>query len=128
VAEIKPTVKLGKEFLPSLRDLCKFLNLRLVVKESLRLCPPAKNLMTRVNVENARLDSTVFPPGTRFITNLGLLNFNQTRLQRPLDFLPTRHDANSRLNSFEFGGGDRLCKLGSKDQIRYSPMYILYKV
>jgi len=109
--------KVGKERFVNESDISKLVYLQAIVKETLRLYPPAPLSGCHEFLENCTLGGYYVKKGTRLITNLWKIHTDPTIWPDPLEFKPerfitTHKDVDVRGNHFEllpFGSGRRKC-------------------
>ncbi|KAI9116495.1 hypothetical protein K1719_012662 [Acacia pycnantha] len=88
-----------------------------VIKETLRLHPPAALLLPRQNNKSCEINGYMIPPKTKIIINAWAIgrdpkNWNDPEMFEPKRFLDTMIDYNFKGSNFEyipFGGGRRIC-------------------
>jgi cytochrome P450 len=100
-------------------DLASMPNLRAVVKETLRLHPPAPLLVPHLSMADCVIDGYYIPSGTRVIINAWALGRDPESWENPEEFRPERFmDGGSAAgldfkgNYFQFlpfGAGRRIC-------------------
>ncbi|XP_047963690.1 salviol synthase-like [Salvia hispanica] len=89
--------------------------LKLIIKETLRLHPPAPLLIPKVNSQRCEINGYEIPAGTRVIVNGWALGRDPEYWNDPEKFMPERfeessHDFNgSNLEYIPFGAGRRIC-------------------
>ncbi|TKY55279.1 steroid 17alpha-monooxygenase or 17alpha-hydroxyprogesterone aldolase [Spatholobus suberectus] len=112
--EVREAVK-GKEMVEEI-DLSKLLYLKSVVKEALRLHPPAPLLVPRETTESCTIKGFEIPAKTRVLVNAKSIAMDPTCWENPNEFLPERFLDNSPIDyrgqQFEmlpFGAGRRGC-------------------
>ncbi|RDX98928.1 Cytochrome P450 71A9, partial [Mucuna pruriens] len=111
--EVREVVK-GKEMVEEI-DLSKLLYLKSVVKETLRLHPPAPLLVPRETTESCRIKGFEIPAKTRVLINAKSIAMDQSCWENPNEFLPERFldsPIDVRGQHFEmlpFGAGRRGC-------------------
>lgn len=98
---------------PGMEDLPKLIYTEKVLKESMRLLPPAW-LMSRESIEPVEIGGFRFPAGTCFYLNVWSIHRDPRFYERPDRFEPERWSADfaARLPKFAyfpFGGGQRMC-------------------
>jgi len=109
--------QVGKERRVSESDINKLTYLQAIVKETLRLYPPAPFSGPREFSENCTLGGYHVIKGTRLITNLWKINTDSNIWPDPLEFKPerfltTHKDVDVRGSNFvllPFGSGRRVC-------------------
>jgi len=107
----------GKEKCVSESDISKLIYLQTIVKETLRLYPPAPLSGLREFTENCILSGYNIEKGTCLITNIWKIHTDNNVWEDPLEFKPerfltTHKDVDVRGHHFEllpFGGGRRMC-------------------
>ncbi|KAM6552671.1 hypothetical protein CsatB_013433 [Cannabis sativa] len=108
--------------------------LKLVVKETLRLHPPAPLLLPRESTEKCDINGYEIPEKTRVIVNAWAIGRDPKYWIEPENFMPERFMESSidfKGNNFEyipFGGGRRICPgmLFGVINIELSLAYLLY--
>ncbi|XP_009620580.1 cytochrome P450 71A9-like [Nicotiana tomentosiformis] len=96
-------------------DLCKLEYLKLVIKETLRLHPPAPLLVPRVTTASCKIMEYEIPADTRVLINSTAIGTDPKYWENPLTFLPERFldkEIDYRGKNFEllpFGAGRRGC-------------------
>uniref|UniRef100_A0A803PPV0 Cytochrome P450 n=1 Tax=Cannabis sativa TaxID=3483 RepID=A0A803PPV0_CANSA len=89
--------------------------LKLIIKETLRLHPPAPFLLPRENSEKCEINGYEIPNGTRVLVNVWGIGRHAKYWNEPESFIPERFDDSSidfKGNNFEyipFGAGRRIC-------------------
>lgn len=109
--------QIGKERCVRESDINKLTYLQAIVKETLRLYPPAPLSGPREFSENCTLGGYHVIKGTRLITNLWRINTDPNIWPDPLEFKPerfltTHKDVDVRGSNFvllPFGSGRRIC-------------------
>ncbi|XP_020576972.1 flavonoid 3'-monooxygenase-like [Phalaenopsis equestris] len=110
----------GRDRLVSESDLPKLPLLQAIVKETLRLHPPAPISLPRVAVEDCEFDGYLIPKGTTLLLNIWAIGRDPTVWpDDPLDFRPDRflpgglHESADPKGSYfgflPFGTGRRMC-------------------
>lgn len=99
--------------LPTLADLPKMPYLEMVVKESMRLYPPAWTT-SREAQEDIELGGYSIPKGSIIMTVMYVLHRDPRYWDKPEEFVPERFSAENEPNIpkyayFPFGGGPRVC-------------------
>lgn len=98
---------------PVMEDLPQLVYTEKVIKESMRLLPPAW-LISRESTEPVEIEGFRFPTGTCFYLNVWSIHRDPRFYERPDRFGPERWSADfaARLPKFAyfpFGGGQRMC-------------------
>jgi len=110
-------IHVGKERCVCESDISKLTYIHAVVKETLRLYPPAPLLPLREFTDNCTISGYTITKGTRLITNLWKIQTDSKVWEDPLEFKPerfltTHKDIDIKGHHFEllpFGGGRRIC-------------------
>lgn len=110
-------MQIGKEKCVSESDINKLVYLQAIVKETLRLYPPAPFSSPREFTEDCTLGGYHIKKGTRLIPNLWKIHRDPSVWEDPLEFKPerfltTHKDVDVRGQNFEllpFGSGRRMC-------------------
>ena len=110
-------IQVGKERYICESDLSKLTYLQAVVKETLRLYPPAPLSRPREFEEDCTIGGYTVKKGTRLITNLSKIHTDHNVWSNPLEFKPERFlttdkDIDMKGQHFQllpFGGGRRIC-------------------
>lgn len=108
--------QVGKERVVTESDISQLVYLQAIVKEILRLYPPA-TLLAREFSEDCVISGYHVPKGTRLITNLWKMHIDPRTWSDPLAFKPERFltaqkDVDFKGKNFEyipFGTGRRVC-------------------
>ncbi|XP_061365628.1 cytochrome P450 82A4-like [Gastrolobium bilobum] len=116
-AKTELDTEVGKERSVSESDISKLVYLQAIVKETLRLYPPASLSAPREFINNCTLGGYDVKKGTRLITNLWKIHTDSNVWSDPLEFKPerfltTHKDVDIRGQHFEllpFGSGRRIC-------------------
>lgn len=98
-------------------DLTKLEYLQAIIKETLRLYPPAPLNVAHESIEDCIVGGYHIPSGTRLLTNLSKLQRDPMLYSNPLEFRPerfltTHKDVDVKGQHFElipFGAGRRIC-------------------
>ncbi len=98
----------------TLADLPQLDYVRMVVKEALRLYPPAWTLNARQPIEDVNIDGYVIPKGVNVFVSPYAVQRNPRYFDDPLKFDPERFQPElekhiPRYAYFPFGGGPRVC-------------------
>lgn len=109
--------QIGKEKMAIQTDLTKLEYLQAIIKETLRLYPPAPLNLPHESIENCTIGGYHVPAGTRLLTNLSKLQRDPMLYSDPLEFRPerfltTHKDVDVKGQHFElipFGAGRRMC-------------------
>ncbi|KAB1220426.1 Cytochrome P450 82A4 [Morella rubra] len=107
----------GKERVVRESDISKLVYLQAIVKEALRIYPPAPILPPREFIEDCTIAGYHVPKGTRLIVNIWKIQTDPRTWPDPLEFKPerfltTHSDVDVRGKHFElipFGCGRRSC-------------------
>ena len=110
-------IQVGKERIVNESDISKLVYLQAIVKETLRMYPPAPLLAPREFIEDCIIGGYHVPKGTRLITNLWKIQTDPSIWSEPLKFMPerfltTHKNVDVRGQNFElipFGTGRRAC-------------------
>lgn len=110
-------MQVGKERTVKESDISQLVYLQAIVKETLRLHPPASLSGLREFTEDCTVAGYLVRKGTRLITNLWKLQTDPTIWSEPLEFKPerfltTHKDVDVRGHHYEllpFGSGRRIC-------------------
>ena len=111
--EVRGVVK-GKEVVEE-SDLSELVYVKLVVKEALRLHPPAPLLVPRETTEDCRVGEYEIPSGTRVLINAKAIATDPEYWEHPFEFRPERFlncSIDFKGQNFElipFGVGRRAC-------------------
>nr|XP_010930035.1 tryptamine 5-hydroxylase [Elaeis guineensis] len=97
-------------------DIDQFNYMRAVIKETLRLHPPAPLLVPRESIKACVIDGYEIPAKTRVLVNAYAIGRDTQTWQNPLDFNPERFDdididfkGQQDFKLLPFGGGRRGC-------------------
>nr|KYP45320.1 Cytochrome P450 82A1 [Cajanus cajan] len=109
--------KIGKEKMVEVSDLKKLEYLQCIIKETLRLYPPAPLNVPHESMEDCIVGGYHVPAGTRLLTNISKLQRDSSLYSNPLEFCPerfltTHKDVDVKGQHFElipFGAGRRMC-------------------
>ncbi|KAI9113191.1 hypothetical protein K1719_015716 [Acacia pycnantha] len=110
-------MQVGKERTVQESDISQLVYLQAIVKETLRLHPPASLSGLREFTEDCTVGGYLVRKGTRLITNLWKIQTDPTIWSDPLEFKPerfltTHKDVDVRGHHYEllpFGSGRRIC-------------------
>ena len=83
-------IQVGKERIVNESDISKLVYLQAIVKETLRMYPPAPLLAPREFIEDCIIGGYHVPKGTRLITNLWKIQTDPRIWSEPLKFMPER--------------------------------------
>ncbi|KAL0449748.1 UNVERIFIED_CONTAM: cytochrome [Sesamum latifolium] len=108
---------IGRERLVKESDLEKLVYIKAIIKETLRIQPPAPLLSPRESVEDCTVAGYHIPAGTRLIMNLWKLHRDPRVWDDPLEFQPERFPVKHKevdvqgkhYELLPFGGGRRIC-------------------
>ncbi|QCK15615.1 cytochrome P450 [Mangrovivirga cuniculi] len=106
VEEVKEAKKICGDDLMQLYINCPYT--RKVIKESLRLYPPAY-FLDRVNIEDDEFQGKTFPAGTNILFSLFEIHRHKDHWIAPDSFNPDRFDESRTSNYYPFGAGPRKC-------------------
>jgi 4-hydroxyphenylacetaldehyde oxime monooxygenase len=96
-------------------NLSKLKYLKMVVKETLRLHPPAPLLVPRETMDHVKVLGYDIPPKTRIFVNVWAIGRDPVRWEKPEEFYPERFDDisidfhGSHYELLPFGAGRRIC-------------------
>jgi cytochrome P450 len=117
-AEVRENTPQGQEMVTQ-DDIASMAYLRAVVKETLRLHPPAPLLLPHIAMVDCEVDGYVIPSGTRVIVNEWAIGRDPESWEKAEEFMPERFMAGGsaaavdfRGNDFQFvpfGAGRRIC-------------------
>ncbi|CDS08805.1 hypothetical protein LRAMOSA10166 [Lichtheimia ramosa] len=79
-----------QDVLPTLEQIRKVPYINMVIKETLRMSPPAASLVSRVTKEDTEIAGTFIPKGTRTTIDIYNLHHNPTVWKEPEIFRPER--------------------------------------
>lgn len=110
-------IQIGKDRFIKESDMSKLVYLQAIVKETLRLYPPAPFSSPREFIENCILGGYHIKKGTRLMPNLWKIHRDPSVWSDPLEFRPerfltTHKDVDVRGHNYEFlpfGSGRRIC-------------------
>ncbi|KAG2175879.1 hypothetical protein INT44_000357 [Umbelopsis vinacea] len=101
---------------PTLEQLKEFPYLTRIMKESIRLAPPATGLVERETAVDTELAGVVIPKGSLIKVDTLSLHYNENLWKNPTKFDPDRFAEGGELESMPstyaylpFGGGSRQC-------------------
>ncbi|KAH8552509.1 cytochrome P450 [Umbelopsis sp. PMI_123] len=101
---------------PTLQQLKEFTYLTKIMKEAIRLAPPAAGLVDRLATEDTELAGTHIPKGTIIKLDIVAMHYNYSLWEDPTKFDPDRFAEGGELESMPstyaylpFGGGSRQC-------------------
>ncbi|XP_047152889.1 cytochrome P450 CYP82D47-like [Vigna umbellata] len=109
--------EVGRERMVEISDLKKLKYLDAIIKETLRLYPPAPLSLPHESMENCTVGGYDVASGTRLLTNLSKLQRDPSLYPNPLEFCPerfltTHKEVDVKGQHFElipFGAGRRMC-------------------
>jgi len=115
--KVELDTQIGKEKCVTESDISKLTYLQAIVKETLRMYPPAPISPPREFTENCSLGGYNIEKGTRLITNIWKIHTDNNVWEDPLEFKPekfltTHKDIDIKGRDFKllpFGGGRRIC-------------------
>lgn len=96
-------------------DIPKFKYLKMVLKETLRLHPPAPLLVPRETMKHVKILGYDIPPKTRIFVNVWAIGRDPAYWENPDEFYPERFDGididfqGSNFELLPFGAGRRVC-------------------
>ncbi|RLN03730.1 indole-2-monooxygenase-like [Panicum miliaceum] len=116
--EVRVNTPKGQEMVAE-DDIASMTYLRAVVKETLRLHPPAPLLLPHLSMVDCEVDGYTIPSGTRVIINEWAIGRDPESWEKPEEFMPERFTEGGsaaavdfRGNDFQFvpfGAGRRIC-------------------
>lgn len=112
--EVRSQVAKGKQKVQE-TDLYKLEYMKLVIKEALRLHPPAPLLVPRVTTSSCKIMDYEIPENTRVLINATTIGTDPKYWENPLTFIPERFlnkEIDYRGQNYEFlpfGAGRRGC-------------------
>ncbi|CAO2163794.1 unnamed protein product [Urochloa humidicola] len=117
-AEVRENTPKGQEMVTQ-DDIASMAYLRAVVKETLRLHPPAPLLLPHLSMVDCEVDGYTIPSGTRVIVNEWAIGRDPEAWEKAEEFMPERFmeggsaaAVDFRGNDFQFvpfGAGRRIC-------------------
>ncbi|ESQ32859.1 hypothetical protein EUTSA_v10005389mg [Eutrema salsugineum] len=113
--EIRTSIRIKPKENISEEDLDKLQYLKLVVKETLRLHPPAPMLLPRETMSHIKIQGYDIPPKTMLVINAWSIGRDPKHWENPEEFIPERFmncPVDYKGQSFEmlpFGSGRRMC-------------------
>ncbi|KAF7094005.1 hypothetical protein CFC21_096367 [Triticum aestivum] len=105
----------GKQRLVQVDDLSKLNYLKMVVKETLRLHPPAPLLVPRETMDHVKVLGYDIPAKTRIFVNVWAMGRDPACWEKPEEFYPERFDGMDtdfyglHYELLPFGAGRRIC-------------------
>jgi cytochrome P450 len=110
-------VQVGKERIVNESDISKLVYIQAIIKETLRLYPPAPLLVPRESTENCIIGGYHVPKGTQLITNAWKIQTDPRIWSDPLKFMPERFLTTQKnfdvsgqhFELIPFGSGRRVC-------------------
>ncbi|KAI9269153.1 cytochrome P450 [Phascolomyces articulosus] len=104
-----------KDVLPTVDDCRKFSYIDMIIKEGLRLNPPANDLLPRVPVADTHLGDIMIPKETLVSVDIHALHHNPEIWQDAEKFIPERfaeggeHSKHEGVTFMPFASGSRIC-------------------
>ncbi|KAG2224183.1 hypothetical protein INT45_001301, partial [Circinella minor] len=104
-----------KDVFPTLDNCKKFTYIDMIVKEGLRLLPPANDLLPRVPTNDTNLGGVMIPKDSLVSVDIHALHHNPHVWKNPKEFIPERfeeggeHSKHKGLTYMPFGSGSRTC-------------------
>uniref|UniRef100_A0A0D9X3I0 Cytochrome P450 n=1 Tax=Leersia perrieri TaxID=77586 RepID=A0A0D9X3I0_9ORYZ len=104
--EVRTLVRRGQDMVTE-DDIIDMVYLKAVIKETLRIHPPAGLNIPHLTREDCEVNGYMIPTGTRVIINLWALNMHVDFWDKPDEFLPGRFmDVDNKRTIIDFKGKD----------------------
>ena len=104
-AEVRVNTPKGQEMVAK-DDIASMTFLRAVVKETLRLHPPAPLLLPHLAMVECEVDGYTIPEGTRVIINEWAIGRDPESWEKPEQFMPERFTEGGSAAAIDFRGND----------------------